>query len=118
MPVSASSATTFNVSVTTSSETVASRFILNGIRLSGFFVVTFLGVLLPANAASNKRVALRTLLIASFLTLVLGSSIGCNGSGGSPNPNPTGTPAGTYNLLVTATSGSMSQSVSLTLKVQ
>jgi hypothetical protein len=42
----------------------------------------------------------------------------CAGGQNSPQPNLNGTPAGTYNLTVTATAGSSTQSTNLTLTVQ
>jgi hypothetical protein len=58
----------------------------------------------------------RTALILLFTLLLAICS--CGGGTSQPSSNPTGTPPGTYMLTVTAISGSVTQSLPLTLVVQ
>jgi hypothetical protein len=60
-----------------------------------------------------KKATIRYLPVCAILILLLTS---CGGGGSKQNPN--GTPAGTYNLTVSATVGSNTQSTDLTLVVQ
>jgi hypothetical protein len=55
----------------------------------------------------------------TFATMLLGVAgfVGCSGGGNSTPPPQQGTPAGTYMLVVTATSGTLSHQMSVTLKV-
>jgi hypothetical protein len=70
---------------------------------------------------TNRR---RDLLAPTGLLLGLALVTGCGGgslsskSSSTPNNPVSGTPAGAYTLVVTATSGSLTQSQSLTLNVQ
>jgi hypothetical protein len=64
---------------------------------------------------SRMRRFLAAMLLAGGLTLVLSQS-GCGSSGSTTTT--TGTPAGTYHMLVTATSGTASHTTSITLVVQ
>jgi len=52
-----------------------------------------------------------------LMFLLLWAACGGGGGGGGPPPPKPGTPAGTYTLTVTATSGGVSHTTSLTLKV-
>jgi hypothetical protein len=73
-------------------------------------------VLRPRTMRKRARNAasLLALIAIVLLTLLICS---CGGTSTTPQ-SPNGTPAGTYNLTVTATMGSNSQSTSLTLIVQ
>jgi hypothetical protein len=53
-----------------------------------------------------------------LLLLLICSCGGGSGSSSGSTTNPNGTPAGTYQLTVAAKSGSVSQSIMLTLKVE
>jgi len=66
-------------------------------------------------AAGRRRAPL--LLMAALGTVLLWTACG-GGGGGVTTPPPRGTPAGTYTLTATATSGSLSKQISLTLVVQ
>ncbi|MGD0758210.1 MAG: SBBP repeat-containing protein [Candidatus Sulfotelmatobacter sp.] len=97
--ISSTSASSFNVSVTTTSRTMAALHSRNR-RTSG----------------RNRRRARRYLL---FLPLMLALLLcGCSGGSNGGQTSPNGTPAGTYNLSVTATMGSSAQTTVLTLVVQ
>jgi hypothetical protein len=81
--------------------TIASAFMLGTVLMP----VGLLG-----KRGENKK---RSLVFIGFVLLSIG--FGCGGGGGS---NVTGTPSGTYPITVTASSGSISQPTTLTLKVQ
>jgi hypothetical protein len=110
--VSATSASTFTVSVTTTSRTLAAA--RSGGKISpGWWAIAMFGfVILPTTARRRHR-SLRLLP----LVLVFMCSCGGNNSGGQQT-NPNGTPAGSYTLTLSANSGSTSQSMPLTLNVQ
>ena len=58
---------------------------------------------------------LRATFALAFVASVIVFTMACNG--GSANGNPPGTPAGNYQIVVTGTSGSASQSTTLNLQV-
>ena len=66
----------------------------------------------------RQRLAL-SLPIAGLLLFVALQIVGCGGGGSITGPPPaTGTPAGTYMISVTATSGSLTHTTTLTMVVQ
>ncbi len=73
------------------------------------------------SAAGRLRVA-RAALSACLVLMPIAAAtllVGCGGGSSSSTPPPaTGTPAGTYTVVVTATSGSQTASTNLTLIVQ
>jgi Pro-kumamolisin, activation domain/Bacterial Ig-like domain (group 3) len=76
----------------------------------------FAGMLLLPGIPVKKRssIFLTVAIIASLAVL-----LGCGGGGGSGGgPTDPGTPTGSYNVTVTATSGSLTHTASFTLKVQ
>jgi hypothetical protein len=113
--VSATSATTFAVTVTTTPRTAAaSRFVgpysFPSILLALVFAfVAFLGR--HTTSRWVHRWALGLFLLAS-----LGALYSCGG--GNAATSPSGTPAGIYQIAISARLGSTSQSTSLTLNVQ
>jgi 6-phosphogluconolactonase (cycloisomerase 2 family) len=66
-------------------------------------------------AAGTRRLAPQ-LLLATLLVLAAGLAA-CGGGSASQQFNPNGTPAGTYSILVTATSGSVAHTTTVTLTV-
>jgi sugar lactone lactonase YvrE len=86
--------------------------------------LTGLGVLLSRFATRDARRSGKhsrnrfwwALLVPALMSVFLWGSCGGGGSNGSQS-NP-GTPAGTYSLTITATSGSITQTAALSLKVQ
>lgn len=114
--VSASTASNFNVSVTTTAPTHASFFSYRfGTRpwLWAFAVFGIVGMVFLIKTPSQRPV-LRLLWAAPLFAILL---CACGG-GGSQGPQNPGTPAGTYTITVTATSGNTTQSQNLTLVVQ
>jgi hypothetical protein len=108
-----------NVNVTTIARPAAA------LRPHGFAPVLWLsafamlGIVVLPGLGGSKRSLRRSLGLAPLtLVLLLSSCGGGGGSTGTPPPNPSGTPAGTYTLNVKATSGTMTQTTSLTLIVQ
>jgi hypothetical protein len=118
---SSTAPTTFNVSVTTTARTMAALHLPALAPAAWLWTFAMLGmVVLPG--IRDRRRSLRRYLRLSPLTLLLFLA-SCGGGAGSsggqpPTPNPNGTPAGTYTLNVTATSGTTSQTTSLTMIVK
>lgn len=120
--LSGTAAVNKTVSFTTTARTSAGGFALGSIPRSPWTATVLLALLglvmfLAGRTRRMARVAgLLTLLLALFLP-----AIGCGGSGGGNNGGgggPTGTPAGTYTYNVTATSGTLTHTETVTLVVQ
>jgi hypothetical protein len=84
--------------------------------------MTMLGIVFVPGIGASRRSMRRYLWLAPLtLTLFLASCGGGGTVGGGPTggtqSNPNGTPAGTYNLSLTATSGTSTQTIPLTLTV-
>ena len=71
--------------------------------------------LVPAGLGAKKGSGTRVVLVG--VVLISAAFFACGG-GGSSTPPVTGTPSGTYMLTVIGTSGTTTQSTSLTLTVQ
>jgi len=110
--VSAATASTFTVGVTTTSRTLSALQLIEDSPASWVCAVLFLGISICRRTRRKKRV-----LLGLAWLIPLAVSL-CSCGGGSSSSNPNGTPAGTYSLTVAATSGSASESVQLTLIVQ
>jgi hypothetical protein len=70
--------------------------------------------------AASGRIAwaARSAFAASILLFAIGATVsGCGGAVGGGGEAPRGTPVGTYALTVTATSGTSSHSIPLSLTV-
>jgi hypothetical protein len=118
--VSATAATQFTVSVTTTAPTSAALE-RNGSPLSWFWATTLFGIVwLPFGRqpqhAARKIAAISSLLLVAFLVSCGGGSEGNGGPGGGGSGSG-GTAAGTYNLMVTATMGGTNESQALKLIV-
>jgi hypothetical protein len=121
---SATSSTTFTVSVTTTSRTIAELRppASSTMPWSWTLAMTMLGIVFVPGIGASRRSLRRYLWLAPLtLTLFLASCGGGGTVGGGPTggtqSNPNGTPAGTYNLSLTATSGTSTQTIPLTLTV-
>jgi len=76
----------------------------------------FAGMLLLPGIPVKKRVSIfLTVAMSALLAVVLGCGGGGGGGGGGGDP---GTPQGSYNVTVTAISGSLTHTATFTLKVQ
>ena len=119
---SATSATNFDCTVTTTSRIVAAVQ-PHSTPMPWSWAIAAMGLVLwPRSGGGSKRTVRRYLKLAPLALLLFtiscgGGAIGGNGSGGQQT-NPNGTPAGTYTLTVTATSGSASATMPLTLTVK
>jgi hypothetical protein len=79
------------------------------------------GILFSIILVVDKKKMTRAPCVLLLLAFTM-AIVSCGGGGGSrtpppPPPNP-GTPAGTYNIVVTATSGSIVSTTGFTLVVQ
>jgi len=130
-PALASSSGTASVMVTTTARgSVAPRTPDNRFTFPpGPLSVFLLGILSVSlywhlSKPRGRRMARAVpLLTAAVLLLILGAANACGGGGGStpvtpPPPPPSGTQAGNYTIVVTATSGALSHTTTLTLVVQ
>ena len=111
-------ATTATVTVTTMAPGVAMLRSPQPPRQPIWLALAGFGLFSVVLIGTRRRHGSRQLLL---LTLALIMFVpGCGGGGGSsqPPPPPPGTPAGTYNVVVTATSGSNKSSTGFTLVVQ
>jgi FG-GAP-like repeat/Cep192 domain 4/HYDIN/CFA65/VesB-like, Ig-like domain len=118
--VSATTVSNFTVSVTTTARSASAALAPSSFPRSGWlYAMALAGILILPASSKHRRKSLRflrgfpILLLAFLCSCGGGSSNGGNGGGGSG-----GTAAGTYTFTVNATSGSMSQSLPLTLIVQ
>jgi len=114
--LNASSASTFNASVTTTSR--SPRGFCRPGSEPWLWAMAIFGSLILFNAAPTHQFPL--LRLAPFLVLIVAF---CSCGGGrstspAPTPNPSATPAGTYTLVITAKSGTDTQTQNLTLTVQ
>jgi hypothetical protein len=68
-------------------------------------------------ASRSRRLGKVAVRGAGLFTLLLALCIPSIGCGGGPKTNPNGTPAGTYTYNVTATSGTITHTETVTLTV-
>jgi hypothetical protein len=116
MNVSATTATPFNVTVTTTSRSMAAFSPRSTSSHSWLWAMVLMGVFILPNAKPRKRLAWRIVRLSPLVLMLLLS--GCGSGNGGTSTNMNGTPAGTYALRVNATAGSVNPSVALTLTVQ
>jgi len=92
----------------------------NSAALSQSSTVVFAWLLLPLAliVGPRKRRSPRWtwLPIIGLLLVVIGTVVACGG-GSATTSNPNGTPAGTYTIMITGTSGSISRTQNITLVV-
>jgi Beta-propeller repeat/Abnormal spindle-like microcephaly-assoc'd, ASPM-SPD-2-Hydin len=121
--ISSTSASNLNVSVTTTSRTLAALHSPTFRHLGSFWATALMGCMFFSLSGRNRRTSGRNRRRARryllFLPLMLALLLcGCSGGSNGGQTKPNGTPAGTYKLSVTATMGSTVQSTVLTLVVQ
>lgn len=115
--ISGASSVTATVSVSTVAATSINPFLLRWPQLLHLLKPLSLALIASAFmiALFPKRRCAWTLR-AIFAGLLLAACAGCGG-GSSSSTHSTGTPAGQYTIAVTATSGSITQNMSMTLTV-
>jgi hypothetical protein len=106
--------TSLNVSVSTTSRTVASSF---RSRASWAWAIAVFG-LMAIPRTPRKRKAPWWCRGLTLALLIMTSACGGSGTQTGTETNPNGTPAGTYTLMLTATANPYSESLPLTLTVQ
>ncbi len=118
-------ATPVSVTVKTASRTIAAVRPPRSASASWSWnlAMAMLGIVILPGIRLGKRPLRRYLWLAPLTLCLLLASCGGGGSTGGNNTggqqtNPSGTPAGTYTVNVTATSGSATQTLPLTLIVQ
>ncbi len=114
IPASVTGSGTTTLTIATTASHLA---MLNGF---GWFTTglggTLAGVFLLGVPSKRRRwSALLSLLVVGFLVMSLGCGGGGSSSGGNHDP---GTPPGTYNVVVTATSGTLTHTASFKLIIQ
>jgi hypothetical protein len=119
VPLSATSASTFNASVTTTARSQAAVYPPGG-SAPWLWALIIFGCVSLVTVASAKPSPLSQLRVAPLV--LLGVAL-CSCGGSSPtSPTPpthsSGTPAGTYTIVITAKSGTTAQTQNLTLTVQ
>jgi hypothetical protein len=112
--VSAATASNFAVSVTTTANTAVALHPLRTLS-PWLWAVALFGIILPTKRLGRRSTLKRIRMMPVVLLLFICS---CGGGSSSPPPSSNGTPPGTYTINVNATSGSLSQSIPLTLIVQ
>jgi hypothetical protein len=117
-PFSSTVPATFNVSVTTTPRTVGALRLPAFAPVTGLWIFALLGMVVHPGRRIPTRSLRRFFSLTPLTLLLLLCSCGGGSSTGNPQPNPNGTPAGTYTLTVKATSGSTTETSSLTLIVQ
>ncbi len=113
--VSATSNMPFTVTVATTARTTAVLWPHRNSPPLWFWAVSILGIVCLPLGRRKKPLAL---YFRGAFPIVLILFVCSCGGGGSSSQGSTGTPAGTYTVMVTATSGSMTTSMPLTLVVQ
>jgi hypothetical protein len=115
IPLNATTPSSFNVTVTTTAASQTFPFRFDPTLF--LCALSLLGCLALARAATTLRSA-RAWSLAPMLALTLCACGGGNSSSNSTTPNGNSTSAGNYTIIVTAKSGSTTQSQSLTLVVK
>ena len=114
--VSGTGAAPFTVTVTTTARTAAAAVWPRPSGILGWAITLLVGGVFSVWFSAKRKKLFATLAPLIVLALLMA---GCGSSSSAPKtPAPTGTPAGTYTMVVTATSGSTVHSQNLTLVVQ
>ena len=111
--VGATTASTFNVTVSTTGTSAALP--QKSSSVAWLWATALIGMVMLPTGRHSRRLARRTAAVLSLLLVTFLASCGGGGNGGGGGSG--GTPAGTYTLTVTATMGGKNQSQKLQLKV-
>jgi hypothetical protein len=115
--VSATKATQFNVSVSTTAPAMGALIPQRFRPSPWLWAEAIVGMLILPHASHNKK-ALRRLAVALPFAFILTISSCGGGGGGNGGGGNGGTPAGSYTVTVTATSGTLQESLQLKLTVR
>ena len=110
--------TTFNVGVTTTARTAGAILPAGFAPAAWLSAFAILGMVVVPGARASKRSSRRYLRLLPLTLALFVVSCGGGGSTTTPPPGSSGTPAGNYTLSVKATSGTTTQTISLSLIVQ
>jgi hypothetical protein len=120
-PASIMPGTTSTLTVTTMAPTAALLLSPNGKRSPKYMIWLALPAIALAGFGSRRcklGVGLMCLRMMAVTLLLAGCGGGSSSSGGGGGSSIPGTPAGSYNVVVTASSGSLTQTTNVTLNVQ
>lgn len=117
VPISASSPSSFNASITTTART-SMAFYRRG-SAPWLWALAIFGCVILFKGRSAGQFPLSGWWVAPLLVMMIViSSCGGGSSNPPPNPNQNGTPAGNYTIVVTAKSGTTTQTQNLSLTVK
>jgi hypothetical protein len=115
--VTANTSGSVTVQIATGAASSAQIIPTNGLHFRGTLFLAFGALVLPlAIRRKQHRLLFMLLLLAAIAGITSCAGAGGGGGGSAPS-NPHNTPAGTYSVVVTATSGGVSHNISLTLTV-
>jgi hypothetical protein len=111
------SAASTTLTIATTARTVASARPVSGTTLAAITGIGFLGIVFMGSPAGRRR-SLRWAGMMLLGLAIVFSVASCGGGGGTPIQTVTGTPVGTFNVTVSATSGTTTHTSVITLTVQ
>jgi hypothetical protein len=111
------SAASTTLTIATTARTVASALPVSGTTLAAITGIGFLGIVFMGVPARRRRSLRWAGMMLLGLAIVFGVA-SCGGGGGTPIQTVTGTPVGTFNVTVSATSGTTTHTSVITLTVQ
>ncbi len=114
--ITGTSAVNSTLSVTTSGPSQSAAVHHSQSLYANLFCAGFVGLMFNIGKPRNRK---KWLLISLLLVLALVGLVGCGGGSKNTSPKPdTGTSPGTYNLTLTASSGSATHSMTIPVTVQ
>jgi hypothetical protein len=110
--------TTATLTITTTAPTVALRRQSGGLFYALWLPLPGLVLVFGGLGRRSLRKKRLTMFMLALVLSLVSLQAACGGGGGGGGGGNPGTPKGTYNVVVTATSGSLSHTVPITLTVQ